>query len=176
MYIYLTKQNNFVSRVIRKVTNSNVSHVAIYHPEYHPLMLHATHSGLHFSHYLTFLKEHDVEYIFELKTEQEQRTLGCFRHALLYLETPYDFKAILGLLINYALSSFGFKNLRNRLGKRNAFFCSEALFFLFSLLIDRGLLPNILKGFHQEEFTPQNALQIMFEYPDYFVCHGKELI
>lgn len=172
--IYLTKNNIFTSWAIRFFTNSTVSHTAIGDIERN-LVLHATSDGLHFSHKNHFFKKYTVVKHFKFLPSQEgtptyEDTKECFLKMLELLETPFDFKALIGFIPYIILKKLKKENAKNWLGKRNALFCSEAFFIFIQSCIKKGIITeDILKGYSREEFSPEDALTLMSNNTGYFV-------
>lgn len=91
------KGNSFVSKIVRKITKSEYSHVALVLDEYH-LLEADWRKPLSIRHISYKTQEYDVFRVEEL-TEKQKEYIKEFMMDT--LNTPYDFTLILAHLLNY---------------------------------------------------------------------------
>jgi len=168
MKIYLSSGTGLVSWAIKKFTNSDVSHLMLSdYEDDREVVLHATAKGLHYSPKEYILEHYDVRHIFDFKLKGHIPKKNFIR-LLQYIGSEYDYKSIFGFALMLILRSVGFKKARNWFGNKNLFFCSEVFAVLFKWNHEDALCPDFIGGFGREEFSPENAKQIMLGNPSYF--------
>lgn len=92
MNILWTRSNLPLSKLICKVTNEPVSHVAL---SYHGIIIHADFLGVRFSEESSFRSSHEV--VFEMKIEGENNETKILELLKKYHGRRYDFGALLFL-------------------------------------------------------------------------------
>jgi len=169
MKIYLTTTGWPLSWAIRKLTHFDASHCGIGDIS-RRLVLHASLSGLHFSHLNRFMKKNRIIHVFEFLPANgghSRPVKKCYYELLELLETPYDYLNLLGFGWSLLLGYFGIKS-KNKLGTAGKMQCSEALFVFLETCIRNGIINDILQGYNREDFSPAHAFNIMSNHPEYF--------
>lgn len=174
MKIYLVTRKSPFSFLIRFFTGSKISHVAISDIS-RDLVLQATlWDGLNFSHKKKFFETYITLYSFEFlpaTSEQYDQVRQCYFRMMKLVDSPFDIGAIFGFIPYIIAKKLGMKTRKNWWGKPSAIYCSEALFIFLHHCIDDGIIPDILKNYTREEFSPQDALEMMVKFPSLFLKH-----
>lgn len=122
MIVGFSKAKNILSRLIRWVTKSEVSHTFLrLKIKGQDMVLHSNQWGVNFDQYEDFVKHSDIVAQFELTMEQED---AAWDYALTKLDRPYDFLAIAGFAWVLLNKRFGRKT-KNPFPNKSAYFCSE---------------------------------------------------
>ena len=165
MRIFLaTDQTSLVSWAIRKASNSDVSHVAIEDIS-RPLIFHSNAKGVHLIHEKKFDFTH-IKYAFQFIPEVTHPELvkEAYYECLELLATDYDYWAIVG----FALHLMGITK-DNPFCDSSKNFCSELLWVFLDACVQKQVIPNILKDYARELFSPEDAKELMRKHLEFFV-------
>jgi len=166
MKIYLTtKKKNVLSYLVRWFIKSEISHVGLSDDDL-PIILHASLMGVQFSCLKNFIEKNDIIYVYKLIDVNKEPFINILKK----LDTPFDFFAIIGFIPVIFMEKVFKKKIKNPFGSRKLLFCSEVIYLYFKECIKYKFLPdNFLDGYYRETFSPQNILQLINKYPDYFL-------
>jgi len=154
MKIGFSTSNSVISKIIRKLTRSEVSHTYLKHNiEGHDLVLHANEHGVEFDKYVDFNRKFTIVAEYDLIMTDAQEKAFIF-YAVQQVDRPYDFLALVGfawVLLNKAFK----RKIGNPFKNKAAYFCSELMLtslqaakFFGSEHLDRDLTtPEDLMGF-----------------------------
>lgn len=126
MKIGFSTSNSVISKIIRKLTKSKVSHTYIKcHIEGHDLVLHANQHGVEFDKYKDFKKKFKIVAEYDIKFVDAQEKV-FLSHAIKQLDRPYDFLSVAGFLWVLLNKSFG-RQVKNPFKNKAAYYCSELI-------------------------------------------------
>ena len=126
--IFFSRQRALVSRLIRWVTRSKVSHAGVvYYDETlgHPMVMHAIASGFQVSPLVVFRQHSEIVATYEAK--DQPALLHAIRDISLDLGEGYDYKAIAGFFWVILLKRWLRVKWRNPVRDSHRMFCSEAV-------------------------------------------------
>ena len=126
MKIGFSTSNSLVSKIIRKITKSKVSHTYIKcQVEKYDVVLHANQNGVEFDKYTDFDRKFDIVAEYDLKLTAEQED-AFMLYAVRQLDRPYDFLGVAGFLWVLVNRSFN-RKVKNPFSNRSAYYCSELI-------------------------------------------------
>jgi hypothetical protein len=159
MKIGFSTSNSVVSKIIRKLTKSKVSHTYIKcQVERYDVVLHANQHGVEFDKYNDFDRKFEIvaEYDLKLTAEQEDAFMA---YAIRQLDRSYDFLGVAGFMWVLLNRSFG-RKVKNPFSNKSAYYCSELIIcslqaaqFVGSELFDKDLV------------TPEELLVFLNTHP-----------
>ncbi len=136
VWVCFDRSESWLSKAIRRLTRGSYSHAYIVWREEHLgwVRMEAAWNGFRIRLAPTSpadmrpVKTYDAvsRPATEIAVPLEDRYHGLVRHAAQWLDTPYDYPALLGFLWNLLGRLFG-RSWRNPLSSPNALFCSEAI-------------------------------------------------
>jgi len=124
MIIGFSTSKSILSRLIRWITKSKVSHTYLrLNIKGHDMVLHSNQHGVNFDQWEDFKANFEIVAEFELNIANEQES-NAWNYAIAQLDKPYDFLAITGflwVLLNKRIK----RKVSNPFPNRSAYFCSE---------------------------------------------------
>jgi len=151
MFLVFTSSSSLLSRLIRKVTQSEVSHVALELAlEGVPVYLHADVGGVQISTAAAFYANRKKVYAFSFKEPVSPKL------AVEYIGARYDYLSLAGHLLRSFIRWLGY-SYRRPLQSPRALVCSE---FIARL----GLSSFV--GLDPENTTPQDLLEVCKSAPE----------
>lgn len=153
MRIVFTASNGWLSRTVRFVTRSKVSHVAfVYYDKAFKkdMVLEAINTGFHIRTLERMLEDCTIVESFELP--QEEEILVTLSN---WLDAPYDYGGLIGQAFIHIARIFK-RRIRNPFASKKAFFCSEIAVTLLQAIKYPGseiLIP--------ENTDPQSLLRFL---------------
>jgi len=153
MRIVFTASNSWLSRTIRFITRSKVSHVAfVYYDKAFKkeMVLEAISTGFHIRTLERMLEDCVIVESFDLPQEEEVLVVLSS-----WLDTPYDYGGLLGQAFVQIARIFR-RRIRNPFASKKAFFCSEIAVSLLQAIKYPGseiLIP--------ENTDPQSLLRFL---------------
>lgn len=159
MRIGFSTSNSLISKIIRKLTRSKVSHTYLRHNiEGHELVLHANQHGVEFDKYSDFYKKFTIvaEYTLEMADAQEKAFVF---YAIQQVDRPYDFLSLIGfgwVLLNKAFN----RKVRNPFRNKSAYFCSELM--VTSLQAAQFYNTDILD---RDLTSPEDLMEFLNKHP-----------
>lgn len=126
MRIGFSTSNSVISKIIRKLTKSKVSHAYIKcQIEKYDVVLHANAHGVEFDKYDDFDRKFKIVYEYDLALTDEQER-KFMEYAIRQLDRPYDFLGVAGFLWVLTNRSLG-RKVKNPFRNRSSYYCSELI-------------------------------------------------
>lgn len=158
MIVGFSKSKNILSRLIRWVTNSRVSHTFLrLEVKGQDMVLHSNQWGVNFDQWEDFSGHSIVVDQFNLTMENEG---SAWDYAISKLDRPYDFLAIAGFAWVLLNKRFGRKT-SNPFPNRSAYFCSELVIEALKAADFPGA-----KDLDRELTSPEDLIGFLGEHKD----------
>lgn len=156
--IFFSTDSRIISRLIRLVTRSKVSHTGfIYYDETldNYMIMHATNLGFNITPLTYFVRNAKIIAFYTPKSEfYNLMMLGALKHISLDLGKEYDYTGVLGFLFAIAIRRWFHIKFLNPSRDSSKMFCSEAV---------AKLIKHMDIGFHKDPETtsPEDLLNMM---------------
>ena len=137
--IFFSRQRALLSRLIRWITRSKVSHTGVvYYDETlgHPMVMHAIASGFQVSPLVHFRRDSEIVATYEAK--DQPALLKAIQGISLELGDGYDYRGVAGFLWVIMLKRWLHVKRNNPVRDSNRMFCSEAVACILQKMQDSG--------------------------------------
>ncbi|MFA5023459.1 MAG: hypothetical protein WC523_00680 [Patescibacteria group bacterium] len=159
MRIGLSSSNSIISKAIKWLTCSKVSHsYIVFCAADEELVINAAYNGVICEHYELFKRRTSIMAEFEilLTPEEEHRVLS---YSLKQLTKSYDFLAILGLAWVFLNKHLG-RKVCQPFSNKSAYFCSELV--ICSLQSANFPLSHFM---YREATSPEDVIEFLISHP-----------